>query len=518
MLKDDYFIAPTHIDLLVFDKLVAQDHYLRKLKAAIDFHPLRQLLSHCYSPSMGRGAEDPVRLLKLCFLQFHYELSDREVIAQTQVNVAFRFFLDLSLDSPLPVASLLSQFRARLGAERFRKVFDEILSQAREHGLVGDRLRLKDATHVIANIAIPSTIQLVAQMRERLLEAASCFAPEQVEAHRLAALEIRQATADLKDQQRLLARVEQLREIVCWAEKLVTQMEQGSDKEAESEPGLAMLVETLALAHKVLADRQPQAQDKLVSLVDQDARTGKHGDYYNGYMLDVSMDADSELICALDVLSANGDEAANAKKLIESEESAVGNNIESLSMDSIGFRGETLRELSESESGPQLKVYVPPYEWPGPSPGLFKAEQFQLLEGGEQLQCPAAETTRTRTRAGRDQGWQYFFSARQCAECKLRQQCLKPGTKRGRTVIKNDYEAEYRAARKRAESQDYKLVRQQHPRIERKLADMMRWHAGRRVRYRGRMRVKIQYLVTAVVVNFKRIVKLLSVQQQAQPA
>lgn len=518
MLKPDYYIAPTEIDLLVFDKLIPQDHYLRKLKASIDFDPLRQLVSDCYSPSMGRGAEDPLRLLKLCLLEFHYQLSDRDVIAQAQVNVAFRFFLDLSLDSPLPVASLLTQFRARLGAERFQKVFNEILSQARQQGLVGDRLRLKDATHVIANIAVPSTIQLVAQVRERLLEAASCFAPQQVEAHRRAALGIRQSTTDLKDQQRLLARVEHLRQIVEWADQLATQLVEGTVTKAESEPGLGLLVETLALAHKVLADRQPQAEDKLISLVDQDARTGKHGDYYNGYMLDVSMDADSELICALDVLPANGDEAVNAKKLIESEEAAVGNDIESLSMDSIGFRGETLRELSESQTGPQLKVYVPPYEWPGPLPGLFKPEQFQLLERGEQLQCPAGERTRSRTRAGRDQGWQFFFSIKQCGECKMRQQCLKPGTKRGRTVIKNDYEAEYRAARQRAESEEYKVVRQQHPRIERKLADMIRWHGGRRVRYRGRMRVKIQYVVTAVVVNIKRIVKLLSGQQQTQPA
>jgi len=48
--------------------------------------------------------------------------------------------------------------------------------------------------------------------------------------------------------------------------------------------------------------------------------------------------------------------------------------------------------------------------------------------------------------------------------------------------------------------------------------DMIRWHDGRRVRYRGRLRVKIQYLLTAVVVNCKRIVKLLSLPQQPQPA
>ena len=59
--------------------------------------------------------------------------------------------------------------------------------------------------------------------------------------------------------------------------------------------------------------------------------------------------------------------------------------------------------------------------------------------------------------------------------------------------------------------QSISAVRREHPRIERKLADLIRWHNGRRVRYRGRLRVKIQYLLTAVVVNCKRIVKLLNV-------
>jgi hypothetical protein len=35
----------------------------------------------------------------------------------------------------------------------------------------------------------------------------------------------------------------------------------------------------LELAHKGLNDREPEAKDKVRSLVDQDVRTGKHGDY-----------------------------------------------------------------------------------------------------------------------------------------------------------------------------------------------------------------------------------------------
>jgi transposase len=86
---------------LVFESFVPADHYLRKLKAAIDFALLRPLVADCYSPDQGRGAIDPVFLFKLSLLQFHYDLSDERIIQQAQVNLAFRFFLDLPAQSTL---------------------------------------------------------------------------------------------------------------------------------------------------------------------------------------------------------------------------------------------------------------------------------------------------------------------------------------------------------------------------------------------------------------------------------
>ena len=48
-----------------------------------------------------------------------------------------------------------------------------------------DRLRIKDATHVIADIEVPSALTLVAQIRNKLLEAAERFAPLMVEGERV---------------------------------------------------------------------------------------------------------------------------------------------------------------------------------------------------------------------------------------------------------------------------------------------------------------------------------------------
>lgn len=516
MLKSNYVVELSPFDLQVFETYVPADHFLRLLKDAIDFAPIRPLVADCYSPDQGRGATDPVCLLKFLFLQSHYDLSDDNVMRQAQVNLAFRFFLDLSATSKLPEPSLLSQFRTRLGAERFRKVFDEIVRQARAAGLVKDRLRLKDATHLIANIAVPSTIRLVAQAREQLLTAAESFAADEVAAHRQAALDIRRTTSDLKDTARLLARVEQLRELIAWGEDWQQRLECG-----EQHVTLEIydaFVWSLSIARKVLNDREPETKDQLRSVTDPDVRRNKHGEFYDGYLLDVMIDADSQLITSLDVLAANADEAANAKLLIEQEEQAHSNNIENLSIDAIGFNGAVLKALSDDEDGPQVTVFVPPKEQAPKYPDLFQPNDFKLNEAGDELTCPNGERTKTSYRDGKNHGSVFHFRQSQCGTCPLRSQCVSEKNRGARKVSKNDFQAQYKAAKERATTDQYKEIRKEHPAIERKLNELVRWHNGRRVRYRRRWRVKVQYLLLGIVVNCKRIVRLLTAAPAAQPA
>ena len=97
-----------------------------------------------------------------------------------------------------------------------------------------------------------------------------------------------------------------------------------------------------------------------------------------------------------------------------------------------------------------------------------------------------------------------------CATCPLQERCLKHVAKaNGRIVVVNDYAAEYAAARQKATTPGYRQVRHEHRAIERKLAEVVRQHDGRRARYRGRVRNRIQYLLTGLVVNVKRMVRLL---------
>lgn len=319
---------------------------------------------------------------------------------------------------------------------------------------------------------------------------------------------VRQVTADLKDVDRLAHRVAHLRAIVAWADGLQQDL---GPLPASPDQERTRFEAALALAHRVLADRDdPDKGDQVRSVVDPEARCGKHGAYFDGYLLDISLDADSELLTALNILPGNGDEARDTQTLLAAEERAQGNAVEAVSIDGIGWNGEVLHALS-APAGRGVEVYVPPPAL-AQTP-LFGPEAFILDAARGVVTCPGGQQTATKERSANHTGWKFVFTRLQCARCRQQARCLATlPQKKGRSVIKNDYQAEYDAARVRATTPRYAAVRKQHPRVERKLADMVRYHDGRRSRYRGQWRVQMQYLLTGLVVNAKRMVKLLRPQ------
>src|SRR5580765_8261879 len=84
----------------MYERLVPEDHLLRRLLQAVDFESFRPVLTAAYCPDQGRPALDPVLMLKLEVLARQYKLSDREVMAGARFHIGYRLFLGLSLESP----------------------------------------------------------------------------------------------------------------------------------------------------------------------------------------------------------------------------------------------------------------------------------------------------------------------------------------------------------------------------------------------------------------------------------
>jgi transposase len=257
-----------------FEEIVPAEHFLRRLPVVVDFESFRPILASCYHETLGATEWDPVVMLKLEVLSYQYKLSDRDVIMTARFNIAFRLFLGLSLKSPLPHDTSMTHFRQRLGEQRLQEIFDTLVRQARQVGLVKDRLRLKDATHMIANMAVPTVLGLVAQTRDQLLKLLRPLAPQRTAEEEQRAAAIRVAMEDAKDEIRLLERVTHLPAILAWADAVP---EQEIFKQ-QTEAAQQSLLSALATAHKILADRDnPKARDKTLSFHEADARrTGQH--------------------------------------------------------------------------------------------------------------------------------------------------------------------------------------------------------------------------------------------------
>src|SRR5712692_12098774 len=81
----------------------------------------------------------------------------------------------------------------------------------------------------------------------------------------------------------------------------------------------------------------------------------------------------------------------------------------------------------------------------------FRPEAFTLDPQQDRVPCPGGQQTTTKERSANHTGWKFVFARHQGAGCLLQARCVATlPQKKGRSVIKNDYQAEYDAARARA--------------------------------------------------------------------
>jgi len=128
MLKDK---APrqTRLEMVTLEELVPQDHLLRLIDRQIDFSFIYDRVKHLYSADNGRPAVDPTMLFKMLFIGYLFGVrSERQLIREIQVNVAYRWFLGLGLMDKVIDASTFSQNRRRRfdGTDIEQVIFDEI--------------------------------------------------------------------------------------------------------------------------------------------------------------------------------------------------------------------------------------------------------------------------------------------------------------------------------------------------------------------------------------------------------
>lgn len=142
------------MEFVCIEELVPKEHLLRKIDRVIDFEFIREKVKELYCADNGRPAVDPVVLFKMLFLGYLFGIrSERQLVREIQVNVAYRWFIGFGLTDKIPDASTFSQNRRRRFTEStiYQEIFDEIVVQAMRKKWINGRVLYTDSTHLKAS-------------------------------------------------------------------------------------------------------------------------------------------------------------------------------------------------------------------------------------------------------------------------------------------------------------------------------------------------------------------------------
>src|SRR3972149_190508 len=129
------------------EKIVSVDHELRKVAKVVDFVKIARKFTELVSTLGRRGYGLDVGI-KCLFLQFFYDLSDRQLESRLRHDMALRWFCGMTLDEATPDHTFFCRVRQDLGARRMGQAFKNIMHNAEEKGIVRKVFTFVDATAI----------------------------------------------------------------------------------------------------------------------------------------------------------------------------------------------------------------------------------------------------------------------------------------------------------------------------------------------------------------------------------
>lgn len=229
------------------------------------------------------------------------------------------------------------------------------------------------------------------------------------------------------------------------------------------------------------------------------------GQYGQGYKQQTVVDDAHRVVVGLEVFAANRAEGVDAEGLIDTVREEVGLSPEVVCADGAYASGANRAAFEARE----IRLVSPPQPVPENRAGHFAIDQFVYDEESDEFSCPAGERLRYAGRTG-ENGCRRKYRGRQkvCRRCALKSQCSAAAV-RCLTVSENHGAL----VRLRADSQTESfrwLYRRRAPVIEGVFAEAKQRHGLRRAWRRGLTKMRIQCLLIAAVINFKRLITLLA--------
>lgn len=447
----------TELEMVTLDGLVPKDHLLRKIDAVIDFSFIHDRVAGLYCADNGRPPLDPTVMFKALFIGYLFGVrSERQLVREIEVNVAYRWFLGLRLTDAVFDASTLSQNRRRRFNDTSvaQDIFDAIVEQAIAKGLVDGTVLYTDSTHLKAN-ANKGRYDL-----EMLAKSRSDY----------------------------------------WADL---------DRAIEAERA--------AHGHKPLkeTERAPQMKETKVSRTDPDAgymvRDGKPKGFF--YLDHRTVDGRHAIITDTHVTPANVHDSIVYLERLDRQRERFAFHVGAVGLDA-GYATTGIANGLEERRILGVTGYRNPTP---PRPGMMRKSAFVHEPETDGYRCPQGQLLAYAT-TDRNGYKHYRSDPAMCRDCPLLASCTT-NAKAQRTITRHVWaDARERTDAHRLTPWGKAIYRRRKETVERSFADAKQLHGHRFARFRSLWKVRVQCLLAAAAQNMKKIALALTHQPRPCPA
>lgn len=137
---------------------VPEDNFYRRLNDTLDMKWLYKATNSYYGKE-GQQSIDPVVFFKLILIGYFENLgSDRRIINTVSMRMDTLFFIGYGIDEELPWHSTLSRTRQLYDKEVFKQLFQKVLAQCIEKGMVAGHRQAIDSVFIKANASMDSLV------------------------------------------------------------------------------------------------------------------------------------------------------------------------------------------------------------------------------------------------------------------------------------------------------------------------------------------------------------------------
>ena len=435
-------------EFITIEELVPQNHLLRVIDENFDFSFISDILDPFYCKNNGRPAVEPIRIIKLLLIGYLFGIrSERQLCAEVQVNVAYKWFLGYSLKDRVPHHSTISKLRTEKfkNTTVFQDIFDQVVFKALNHNLVGGKIFYSDSTHIKAS----------ANKRK--------FTKEEVS---------REAKSYMDD-----------------LDKAVNDVRINHGKKVFS-----------------AKERKPEIKEIKVSSTDPGSgfmyRDQKPRGFF--YLDHRTVDSKHNIITDVFITPGNVNDSDPIISRVLRQKEVFGFDFKYIGLDAGYYTAAVCKGLIDNEVQPVIATKLGPRK-----KGKYNKYKFTYIEEWDVYACPndCFLTYRTTSRDGYSE---YRSNKMSCSKCTYREKCLLNESSENRTIRRhvweNYKEDDYRFLKSDKGKSIYKRRKET---VERSFANSKELHGLRYCRMRGIQKVSEQCLMTAVAQNIKKISRVL---------